>query len=99
MRHLGQERHVPPDTSGPASLRLAQLPDSPPPARNVERRNRLLDPLIRVVLIFCCSSNFICVQFLRTARTLANLEDLSEPVQLGSKAGPIASLQPLHRST
>src|SRR3982750_2322095 len=50
MRHLGQERHVPPDTSGPASLRLAQLPGSPPPARNVERRNRLLDPLIRVEL-------------------------------------------------
>src|SRR3954452_8173076 len=53
MRHLGQERHVPPDTSGPASLRLAQLPRSPPPARNVERRNRLLDPLIRVELRVC----------------------------------------------
>src|SRR3954466_12806372 len=46
MRHLGQERHVPPDTSGPASLQLAHLPGSPPPARNIERRNRLLDPLI-----------------------------------------------------
>ncbi len=31
MRHFGQERHTPPDTSGPASLWLARLPSSPPP--------------------------------------------------------------------
>src|SRR5215213_3468952 len=35
MRHLGQERHVPPDTSGPASPQLAHMPGSPPLARTI----------------------------------------------------------------
>jgi hypothetical protein len=50
MRHLGQEQHVPPDTSGPASLQLAtgpaypRLPEPPP------HQHRLPDCLIRVEL-------------------------------------------------
>src|SRR5215204_3961820 len=50
MRHLGQEQHVPPDTSGPASLQLAtgpafpRLPEPPP------HKYRLSDCLIRVEL-------------------------------------------------
>src|SRR5215204_3470015 len=43
-------------------------------------------------------SNRILVHDVRlmTARTLAGLEDLSQPVHLGSKADPIARPQPLH---
>jgi hypothetical protein len=33
MRHLGQEQHVPPDTSGLASLQLAYMTGSPPLAQ------------------------------------------------------------------
>src|SRR5829696_7484007 len=33
MRHLGQEQHVPPDTSGLASLQLAYVTGSPPLAQ------------------------------------------------------------------
>src|SRR5215213_9232725 len=55
MRHLGQEQHVPPDTSGPASLQLAtgpafpRLPEPPP------HKYRLPDRLIRVDQRACSS--------------------------------------------
>src|SRR5918998_508666 len=65
MRHLGQEQHVPPNTSGPASLQLAtgpaypRLPEPPPHQHRLPEppphKYRLPDCLIRVDQRACSS--------------------------------------------
>src|SRR5215217_4464423 len=86
MRHLGQEQHVPPDTSGPASLQLAtgpafpRLPEPPP------HKYRLPDCLIRVDQRACSSRQArlspACPNHLHTntACPIASYESSLEPV-------------------
>src|SRR5215213_431545 len=100
MRHLGQEQHVPPDTSGPASLQLAtgpafpRLPEPPP------HKYRLPDCLIRVDQRACSSRQArlspACPNHLHTntACPIASYEWTSEPAARDRPGFP-----PLARTT